>query len=335
MLHQVIGIILTFFLTRTTSISTRGHHRGLIHRHPVRILLVTLVLLLPMAFSPSHPVAVYGYLAITYFPVMNRPVYADDDGGELASFLVSPAQVAIYRAALIEDMEDEGSGRLFAITRGPDGALHHAPIRTWNAFLPDSLPRTLRSWLDRKELPYLPDEVELWLEGHTLLAMGHYHVFGGGPSRGDRLVHDISEMPEVVVSNGIVPMLYLRGALLPYGENVEITPHIFRAIRSLEGSLAMTVAERTEIPTNATAVMASYLAYLRDYQGVDVTNRQAVARETSRLCERFKADYAPCFQESFLIGAYNQNPDKRGVVQHLSTLCAWATIYAKQPNDSL
>lgn len=299
----------------------------------MRTLLLALVLLLPMAFSPSHPIAVYGYLAATYVPMQIRPVYADS-GGELTSFLVSPAQVAIYREALVEDMADEASGRLFAITHGPDGALFHAPIRTWNSFLPESLPDTLRRWLDRKELPYLADEVELWLEGHTLVAMGHYHAFGGGPSRGDRLVQDLSEIPEVVVSNGVVPVLYLRGALLPYGEKVEFTPHLFRSMRSLEGSLTMTVAECTEIPSEATPAMASYLAYLRDYQGVDITDRQAVAGETFRLCERFRADHARCFQENFLPSAHSQNPDKACVLQNLAALRAWADLYENLPADA-
>lgn len=321
------------FLSLMVSISTHGHLRHGLRRYPGRTLLLIVVLLLPMLFSPTHPIAVYGYLATAYFPRATRPVYADT-GGELSSFLVSPSQVAIYRAALLEDMEDEGSGRLFAITRGPDGALFHAPIRTWNAFLPDSLPDTLRRWLDRKEFPFLADEVELWLEGHTLVAMGHYHAFGGGPSRGDRLAQDLSEIPEVVVSNGIIPVLYLRGALLPYGEDVVCTSQLFRSMRSLEGHLTMSVADRTEIPTEATAAMESFLAYLRNYHGVDITDRQAVARDTFMLCEQFKSDYARHFKESFLLNAHSQSPDKIDVIQNLAALRAWATIYAKLPTDA-
>lgn len=295
------------------------------------VSLAVALLLMPMALSPTHPIAVYGYLAATYLPEM-RPVYADVGDG-LTSFLISPGQVQRYREELLADMADAASGKLFAITQEPGGALRHAPIRTWNSFFPNSLPQGVRRWLDRKEFPFLADEVELWQQGHTIVAVGHYHAFGGGPSAGDRLAQSLREVPEVVVSNGIVPMIYVRGALLPYGGNVQVPTTIFRSMRSLERSLTMGIEDTSPVPSEPTLALRSFLAYLRDFEGVDISRRQDIAQKTAELCRAFQTAYLPYFERNLTIGRYPDHPDKASAVRNLTALQGWSGIYRLKPEE--
>jgi len=289
--------------------------------------------MLPMALSPTHPIAVYGFLAAAYFPSMTPPVHAGTESG-LAEFLVSPGQVTQYRRDLLDDMADTAGGHLFAITRDRDGRIAHAPIRTWNSFLPDRLPTSMRAWLDRKEFPFLADEVELWLVGHSILAMGHYHAFGGPPSAGDRLAQSIKKTPEVVISNGLVPFVYLRGEILPYGDVVEVTPEVFRAMRALDSNLTMAVHLDLAIAENPSPVMKSFLGYLRDHRNIDISHTSAVAQEVLEHWHQFKRDYAPCFIHGFTISPYLQQPDHARVLQHLVALNGWATSHLAATPDS-
>ena len=189
-----------------------------------RILLTVLIaaLLLPAVLSPTHPIAVYGYLFDTYVPPLMAPVAAGVDDG-LTDFLITPDQLDRYRDELFADFNDERGGKLFVIVRESGGDFRHEPIRTWNSFLPEELPTAISRWLDRKELPYLGDSVDLWMNGDEIVAVGHYHPYGGGPSPGDQRAQSFSKFAEVVVSNGIVPMVYLHGEIIPYGNNVKIS----------------------------------------------------------------------------------------------------------------
>jgi hypothetical protein len=288
---------------------------------------------LPAALSPTRPIAVYSYLAARYLPGILQNVHADTPG-DLEEFLVAPEQVERYREELLADMAETRSGRLFAVVRSPDNRLEVTPIRTWNTFLPETLPAAVNAWLDRKEFPFLADQVTLWQEGRTIIAMGHYHVYGGGPSSGDRLAQEFSELPEVVVSNGIVPVVYLRGALLPYGGDVPISQEVFRKMRALDRALTMEIREVSVNATQPSVALVSFLAYLRDRRGVDTTCLQDVAREVALLSTEFKEDYAAHFEAGFGPLYYADNLDQVSLLNNLSTLVTWSiSIVRSRPDD--
>ena len=277
-----------------------------------------------MLLAPTHPIAVYGYLAARYLPDLVPEVWARTQSG-LAEFLISPEQVARYRLGLRDDLLDTRGGRLFAIVRLPDGSLAHAPIRTWNAFLPPSMPVSVNQRLDRKEFPFLGDAVELWLQGKTIVAVGHYHPFGGGPSPGDIRAQQFSSMPEVVVSNGVVPVVYLRGTLLPYGANVEISEGLFRSLRTLEWSLNLKLCGAPAIPSELTVELISFLAYLRDYRDVDLNDTEAVRSGIGALCEELVDQCMPAFDRGFLQRAYHDNPDLSHLIRCLQNVQLWVS----------
>ena len=305
--------------------------RPRIRARRVNALLLAMLVLLPVALSPTHPIAVYGFLAAVSFSPLTSPVYAATDGG-LAEFLVAPARVEAYRENLLDDLSDTGGGHLFAITCRQDGQLDLAPIRTWNSMLPDALPENLRAWLDRKEFPFLADEVALWLDGQRIIAMGHYHVYGGPPSRGDRLAQFMTSLPEIVVSNGVIPLVYLRSEMLPYGADVEITQEVFRALRTVESCLGMEVGEFTAFSQCPSPVLRSVLSYLRDHRYVDITQRRAVAREIENLCLRFKEEYTTVFQHGYTLAPYAHNTDHTRMLQNIAALHGWAFMYATAPD---
>ena len=304
---------------------TRICFQYLKQRKTLTTLFVVLVTL-PMALAPTRPIAVYGYLAARFIPGIVPDVHADE-GGELVAFLLTPEQVGRYQNELLADIAEHRSGRLFAIVRDPEGRLEHATIRTWNTFLPRNLPLALNAWLDRKEFPFLADEVALWQQGRTIVAMGHYHAYGGGPSSGDRLAQTLSTLPEVVVSNGIVPVVYLRGALLPYGANVAMTQEVFRTMRALDRALTM---ELRDVPVNATQpsiALVSFLSYLQNHKRVDTKSLPDVGGEIARLTDAFKEACASQFEAGFDAVNYGDNPDKVSLLNNLSTLDVWSSIY--------
>jgi hypothetical protein len=286
-----------------------------------------LLALLPMILSPTHPIAVYGFLVSVYFSPLSSPVYAATEEG-LAEFLVTPAQVERYRAALLDDISDTAGGRIFAVTCDPYGALDLSPIRTWNSLLPRNLPSSIAEWLDRKEFPFLADEVAIWLNGKRIVAMGHYHAFGGPPSRGDQLAQFMTPLPEVVVANGVIPLVYLRGELVLYGEDIEVTRDVFRAMRAVESGLAMAITELAIFSSEPSPVLKSTLAYLRDHRNVDISQRQAIARDLEALCIQFKREYSTFFQHGYTLSPYAANPDYTRMLQNLAALHGWATLQA-------
>lgn len=288
------------------------------------VYLVAFVLALPMVLSPTRPIAVYGYLVATYVPGLVFPDPAAETG-ELDRFLVSPIQVARYQNALREDLADTRGGHLFAIVRDADGALRHEPIRTWNSFLPQTLPNGLSAWLDRKELPYLGDTVDLWVRGNTVVAMGHYHPFGGGPSEGDHRAQLLSTYAEVVVSNGIVPMVFVDGDVVPYVETLEVANDVFRSIRALERGLRMEVRDVEVSLGEPSPYMFSFFGYLMAYRNASLESRELLASEVHRLCLEFKEDYGLVFTKGFRPEHYSLDVDKYTMLHHLQVVEMWAS----------
>jgi hypothetical protein len=256
-------------------------------------------------------------------------------GKDLTSFLTSPAQVRRYRTDLLEDMLDTRTGKFFVIVRCPDGALRQEAIRTWNGLLPVGLPSWMCSWLDRKELPFLGDEVDTWLRGNEIVARGHYHAFGGSPSTGDILAQYVFELPEIVVANGVVPMVYLDGDIVPYGDNVVVSEEVFRSLRTLELSLTMAGTQNFTFTPEPSPVLRSFLGYLRDYRNVDIGRRDRVAKGIYELCVAFRKDYRNVFASGYIMVYYDDDPDKFQFVERLSSLQAWAHIYKCSPLDAV
>lgn len=301
-----------------------GHVVRRATRHRRLICLVAFVLILPMVLSPTRPIAVYGYLAATYVPGLFFPDPAAETG-ELNRFLVSPEQVLRYQTELRDDLADTRGGHLFAIVRGGDGQLRHAPIRTWNSFLPPTLPDGLSAWLDRKELPYLGDTVDLWVHGNTVVAMGHYHPFGGGPSEGDHRAQLLSTYAEVVVSNGVVPMVFVDGEVVSYTESVDVSDEVFRSIRALEPGLLMEVREVTISLDEPSPYLASFLGYLERYRNIELDDRDKVADAVQVLVSEFKDDYGLVFAEGFGPERYQVDVDKYTMLRHLQVVEMWAS----------
>ena len=308
----------------------RGWGRWM-RRYRLLPTVVALVLALPLILAPTHPLAVYGYLVDSYGPSLTPKAFAFS-GTDLPSFLTSPAQVRRYKADLCEDMLDTRSGKLFAIVRCPDGRLRQEAIRTWNGFLPAGLPASIGNWSDRKELPFLGDEVDTWLRGNKIIAMGHYHAFGGPPSAGDTTAQYFSDLPEIVVVNGLVPMVHLDGKVLPYGGDVSISEDVFRSLRSLEPSLIMDGTRyfsfRGEHPSQA---LESFLAFLRDYRNADLNRTDSVMRGIQRLSVEFKDDYQPVFTKGFFPSAYGADLDRSNLLENLHTVDSWVGIIPGTP----
>lgn len=309
-----------------------GH--GRLRRRRLVVGVLCFMLLLPIVLAPTHPIAVYRYLADQYVSRLTPKAFAANDS-RFSSFLISPAQVERYRQDLLDDMMDTRSGKLFAIVIHRDGTFAHEPIRTWNDFVRIPLPSSFEAWLDRKELSFLGDHVDLWLKGKEIVAMGHYHAFGGGPSSGDRAAARFSELPEIVVSNGVVPILYLDGKLVPYGENVVIPQALFRHLRTLERSVNMDVQDNVTFANEASEGMISYLAYLRDNYNADITRRDSVATHSYHLCLEFRDRYRNVFPDGFTALPYRDNPDKTNLINRIAALQGWADIYARLPNKDM
>jgi hypothetical protein len=280
-----------------------------------------------MALSPAHPLAVYGYLADTcgFLLIGPRTTVQEE---ELKAFLTTPAQVARYREELLEDVKDVNSGKLFVIVRTLEGTLKQEPVRTLNGFLPESLPLSMSSWLDRKEIPFLQDEVAIWLGGSAIVARGHYHSFGGTPSKGDSWAQFLSDAPEIVVTNGLIPSIFLNGRLVPYGHDVRISERVFRALRSLEDGLLIGVTGEYHFPEEPTENLKSFLGFLEDYRGVDISSTDEIRDAIGQLHTEFVCAYRDVFPAHSSGKAYNQeNADFRDFFYRIAQFDQWVIGY--------
>lgn len=283
---------------------------------------------LPALLAPEHPVAVYGYLGATWTSALLPVAQAANRDG-LEDFLISESQVTRFRTELVADLVNPVSGGLFAITRDQRGTLRHMRIRSWNASLPHTLPGPLRRWLDRKEFPRLDDHVALWLRGDVVVALGHYHAFGGGPSKGDHVAQFFSETPEVVVANGIIPAVYLGGRYLPYGPAPVWSAEVARLVRPMETNLAMDHECHPPADGSVGEHARSYLAYLARFHGMESPSRAAVARETTALCGAFEAAHQSGFSRGFRGSRYQDDLDRLMLIRHVAALKGWSDVVLK------
>lgn len=291
--------------------------------HRLIVALFAFVLVLPALLSAGHPLAVYGFLACRFVDAVG----GSKDGApgrDVEAFLVSEEQVERYRKDSREDMLDTGGGSLFAITRGHDGSFRQERVRTWNSFLPPVVAEICGAWLDYKEIPYLGDEVTIWLNGGTIIAMGHYHPFGGAPSPGDRLARRFSMTSEVVVSNGLIPFVYLNGRLLGYGDACKLSQDVFRSMRAMEKCFTMAPSEIPVSVSKPSAAIEAFVEYLHTDRHVDTSDKSSVARAVQALCKEFRSDYGEVFNEGYLPSSYGENLDKAYMLWNLSNTELWA-----------
>lgn len=301
----------------------RGTDGAWIRMHKLFVSVLIVTLLLPMMLSPDHPVAVYGFLIQRYTRVLSKSVCASSRDG-LGAFLVSTAQMERYRREACQDMVDTSGGRLFAIVHTPGGSYRQESLRTWNSFLPEALATSLGTWIDYKELPYLGDEVGLWKRGDAIVAMGHYHPFGGGPSPGDGFARRFSTTSEVVVSNGLIPFVYLDGVLVPYGPDAAMSREVFRSIRTMEKSVTMTSNYVPPSINDPSAALKSFVTFLSEGRQVNVHDRASVAQEVQRLCLEFRADYEAAFARGYVASEYTDDLDRMNMLWNLSNLEIWS-----------
>jgi hypothetical protein len=302
-------------------VTTRA--RSVLRKHRVIAIVLVAVMALPVALSPTHPIAVYGFLVHRYVSTLSGSEEAEVTAA-LSGFLTSGEQLARYREEIRDDMLDNSGGRLFVLLRVSGGGYRQEAIRTWNSFLPDSLPEPVKGFLDYKEIPYLGDQVALWLRGDSIVGIGHYHPFGGAPSRGDRLAGRFSATSEVVISNGLIPFVYLDGRLLPYGEAGPVNTEVFRSIRMMEKSLTMALKDVPVSATQPTEALQSFLAYLQESRAVDISDKNEVAAEVKGLCNEFKVNYATAFPSGFSPLGYPNDLDRATMLWNLCVTDMWA-----------
>lgn len=306
------------------------HHLGCkpqagkwLRRHATMVALASFVLLLPMMLSPTHPIAVYFYLAEYYLP-FGGPAASPATDGELRAFLLSERQLSRYRTDLQDDVWAVNTGKLFTIVRRHDGALEQRGVRTWNEFLPNRLPAFIVKRLDRKEISFLGDVVDAYLHSARIEAMGHYHSYGGPPSRGDQLAGQVTKLPEIVVSNGIYPMVYLRGSILDFGP-VAADNEVLKAVARLDEGLQSGAPTENLIPRAATDTTMSFLSYLRYRRGVDIQSLDAIRNEVLGLCADFRGDFRSLYKKD--MDAYEQEDlDVYQLLHNVGVLDGWATF---------
>jgi hypothetical protein len=158
--------------------------------------------------------------------------------------------------------------------------------------------------------------------------MGHYHPFGGGPSAGDRQAMALSRYTEVVVSNGVVPIVYAHGEPVTYADGLYVPRDVFRSLRALERSLIMevdrqTLGFRTDTPT---IELAAILGYLQEHRDADLTRKESIAAAIGELCQEFKDDYQNVFREGFAPYAYERDTDRFVMLQNLMSVELWSAM---------
>lgn len=126
------------------------------------------------------------------------------------------------------------------------------------------------------------------------------------------------------MSNGLVPMVYLRGQLVPYGKDVDVTEEVYRQMRTLERGIMMEVRDTPLIMDEPGPGLTSFLAYLRDYRAVDITNHDAIAREILQLCDAFKSDHGAAFTSGYTANSYATDWDRFSVLRNLESVNSWA-----------
>lgn len=300
----------------------KPQQRRWLRRHATLIMVAAFATFLPMILSPSHPIAVYAYLADCYLPFQG-PAGAPASDEELRAFLLSDSQLERYRTELKEDVSAVNTGKLFTIVRRYDGALEHRVVRTWNEFLPNRLPAFLVKRLDRKEISFLGDVVEAYLSSARIEAMGHYHSYGGPPSRGDQLAGRITKRPEIVVSNGIYPMVYVKGKIVDFGP-VCADDEILMLVARLDERLQSGVETEDGISRDATDTTYSFLSYLQEKRGVDIDSLDDIRGAIVEMCADFEFDYKGLFARD-MVEYEREDLDIYQLIHSVDVLNDWAT----------
>jgi hypothetical protein len=192
-----------------------------VKRHPAVLPAVVGAQALVSAMSPEHPLMVDAYLADNFKNAIvdNTPTTSKE---ELSDFLLNKDYIeTTVRTDFVKDVKDVTSERNFVIIK-KNGKLEQKNIRTFNSNLSIPLPEFLRAYLDRSSFTRLDDYVDLWKEGEEIATHGHSHITGELPSKADNLVSYLTNGYDVVISNGLVPCIYIDGEHIPFESNLKI-----------------------------------------------------------------------------------------------------------------
>jgi hypothetical protein len=195
--------------------------RRFLRKHPFVWKAPAMAQIFLSAMSPTKPLMVTPYLASQAvdraysFVMPDVSARVENERSELEDFLITREQIVRYREDLLKDFGDFSSEHRFVIAKAKNGNLSQEKIRTLHEGLADYLPAVASEILDRKAIPRLDDYVRLWQNGSKVVAEGHYHAAGEGPSDEDlRVAKKNPDKNQVVVSNGFIPLVFLNGVIL-------------------------------------------------------------------------------------------------------------------------
>jgi hypothetical protein len=157
--------------------------------------------------------------------------------------------------------------------------------------------------LDMKGIPRLDDKVDSWLQGYNHVASGHYHVDGSAVSRGDKLVSKLFPGKEVVVVNGAYDSkVFLDSELVSFGEDVKVPDEVIDYFVDNIQLLHMKPykVEKKGISDNEPPIkfLYSFLGYLKDVGGVDISNLDEIRNYIIRKYEGEFLDYSRGIREA-------------------------------------
>lgn len=247
------------------------------------------------ARAPNHPLSVDTYLVKEQIKrVLNHSEQYSRE--KLEDFLIIKEQIERYPVDCLEDAKDPFSEKAFVIIE-KDGKLEQKEIRTINK----NIPFIPASFLDRKHITRIDDEMDLVAQGYKIVANGHYHVWGEPPSEGDRIAGMISGKNEIVVANGFVPLIYFNSNLVSFGKDMVIDHKLSSFLSNLYG--VCPYPKSPKYSSNRNRHAQSFLNYLSN-SGVDVA-------DVSQVVDFLRRNYSDSFQTLYLPlnNLYLNNPN--------------------------
>jgi hypothetical protein len=178
------------------------------------------------AMSPEHPLMVDAYLADNFKDLINDTVTGKKliEKEELNSFMTSITQFNRYEDELkmaAEKAVEERPEKGFIVVRH-NGKLEQRNLRNIFESLSTQFPDDIRLFLSNTSIYRLDDVVDIWMQGDKKVANGHYHPFGEAPSRIDLTMSQFTRGSDIVISNGLIPLVFIDGSLMPIKEEIKL-----------------------------------------------------------------------------------------------------------------
>jgi hypothetical protein len=323
--------------------------RRFLRKHPFVWKAPVMAQIFLSAMSPTKPLMVTPYLASQAvdraysFVMPDVSARAENERSELEDFLTTREQIVRYRKDLLKDFADFSSEYRFVIAKDKNGNLSQEKIRTLHEGLADYLPAVASEILDRKAIPRLDDYVRLWQKGSKVVAEGHYHAAGEGPSDEDlRVAKQNPDKNQIVVTNGFIPLVFLNGGVLQYQSPFEVDFESYASTDNLRYSLRNVIIPSEELNrlldfnslSKREDFLSSFLKGISKYYSIEVENpfkvKLLLRNEVPKVIDRYKSFNLKCpynfervndLYKSFdaLIGWSNDEPMKLSN-SHLNTL---------------